>query len=285
MWWAGWTTELQNYIPHNQDIISPRWVKVSSLLLSHISSTLVSSSTRDCWVSTSSSWQTAGSGWWAGLSWSSTLRLLHSSWTDSILVPLSMQSWSTCICWNSSTGRLDTSTLSTSLWTELVTISAGDACAGSRPSTPSLLTIWWIIPVRCPLLATESSSSSDSLLSLSTTGLIIRRKSLNSPAEAATSGLARQSLFQLNTLQVTERKRRANFLSGTMLLVGWDLIYREIIFSGFWGLSRHMNYVFELMLALSWSGPALGYGVVPFFYWWFLLILLVHRYARCSAQK
>ena len=44
-----------------------------------------------------------------------------------------------------------------------------------------------------------------------------------------------------------------------------------------------MNYVFELMLALSWSGPALGYGVVPFFYWWFLLILLVHRYAHCSA--
>ena len=26
--------------------------------------------------------------------------------------------------------------------------------------------------------------------------------------------------------------------------------------SGFWGISRHMNYVFELMLALSWSLPA-----------------------------
>jgi hypothetical protein len=48
-------------------------------------------------------------------------------------------------------------------------------------------------------------------------------------------------------------------------------------YSGFWGLSRHMNYVFELMLALSWSLPAIGYGVFPFFYFVFLVILLVHR--------
>ena len=47
--------------------------------------------------------------------------------------------------------------------------------------------------------------------------------------------------------------------------------------SGFWGLSRHLNYVFELMLAATWSCPALGYGLYPWFYWWFLLILLVHR--------
>merc|ERR1712113_152228 len=62
----------------------------------------------------------------------------------------------------------------------------------------------------------------------------------------------------------------------------------KLLVSGFWGLSRHMNYVFELMLAFSWSCPALGYGVYPFFYWWFLLILLVHRTFRdeekCSAK-
>ena len=50
-------------------------------------------------------------------------------------------------------------------------------------------------------------------------------------------------------------------------------------YSGFWGLSRHLNYVFELMLAATWSCPALGYGLYPWFYWWFLLILLVHRSA------
>ena len=48
-----------------------------------------------------------------------------------------------------------------------------------------------------------------------------------------------------------------------------------------------MNYVFELMLALSWSLPSLGNNAVlslarisPFFYFFFLLILLVHRYSR-----
>jgi len=62
----------------------------------------------------------------------------------------------------------------------------------------------------------------------------------------------------------------------------------KLLISGFWGMSRHMNYVFELMLALSWSLPALGYGVYPFFYFIFLVILLVHRTFRddekCSAK-
>lgn len=47
-----------------------------------------------------------------------------------------------------------------------------------------------------------------------------------------------------------------------------------------WGLARHLNYVFELMLALSWSLPTLGHGVLPFVYFWFLLVLLVHRVFR-----
>ena len=62
----------------------------------------------------------------------------------------------------------------------------------------------------------------------------------------------------------------------------------RLMVSGFWGVSRHLNYVFELMLALSWSLPSLGNGVSPFFYFWFLLILLVHRTFRdeekCRAK-
>jgi len=54
----------------------------------------------------------------------------------------------------------------------------------------------------------------------------------------------------------------------------------KLLISGFWGLSRHMNYVFELMLAFSWSLPALGYGPYPFLYCGFLIILLVHRTFR-----
>jgi len=61
----------------------------------------------------------------------------------------------------------------------------------------------------------------------------------------------------------------------------------KLMLSGFWGVSRHMNYVFELMLALSWSLPSLGNSadlglarMSPFFYFFFLLILLVHRTFR-----
>ena len=54
----------------------------------------------------------------------------------------------------------------------------------------------------------------------------------------------------------------------------------RLLLSGFWGLSRHMNYVFEIMLAFSWSLPAIHYGITPFFYVIFLIILLVHRTFR-----
>ena len=49
----------------------------------------------------------------------------------------------------------------------------------------------------------------------------------------------------------------------------------KLLISGFWGLSRHMNYVFELLLALSWSLPGLGYGLSPFLYFFFLVILFI----------
>ena len=54
----------------------------------------------------------------------------------------------------------------------------------------------------------------------------------------------------------------------------------KLLLSGFWGLARHMNYVFEIMLATSWSLPALRYGILPFLYVFFLVILLVHRTFR-----
>ena len=56
--------------------------------------------------------------------------------------------------------------------------------------------------------------------------------------------------------------------------------FSRLLTSGFWGVSRHMNYVFELTLALSWSLPARHYGPLPFAYFAFLLVLLVHRCFR-----
>ena len=54
----------------------------------------------------------------------------------------------------------------------------------------------------------------------------------------------------------------------------------RLLLSGFWGLARHMNYVFEIMLATSWSLPAIHYGVTPFYYVIFLVVLLIHRTFR-----
>jgi len=62
----------------------------------------------------------------------------------------------------------------------------------------------------------------------------------------------------------------------------------KLLISGFWGVSRHLNYVWELMLALSWSLPGLGNGPWTFLYFYFLVILLVHRTFRdeekCSKK-
>lgn len=62
----------------------------------------------------------------------------------------------------------------------------------------------------------------------------------------------------------------------------------KLLTSGFWGLARHLNYTFELMLALSWCLPGLGRGLLPFLYFFFLCVLLVHRVFRdeekCSVK-
>jgi len=62
----------------------------------------------------------------------------------------------------------------------------------------------------------------------------------------------------------------------------------KLLISGFWGIARHTNYVFELCLALSWSLPGLGQGIYTFFYFIFLFILLTHRTLRdeekCAAK-
>jgi 7-dehydrocholesterol reductase len=53
-----------------------------------------------------------------------------------------------------------------------------------------------------------------------------------------------------------------------------------LLASGFWGITRHMNYTFELMTAFVWSLPALLASPIPYFYFIFLLILLTHRTVR-----
>ena len=54
----------------------------------------------------------------------------------------------------------------------------------------------------------------------------------------------------------------------------------KLMLSGYWGVARHMNYLMEINLSLSWALPAAGYGIVPFAYFIFIIILLVHRTYR-----
>jgi 7-dehydrocholesterol reductase len=50
-----------------------------------------------------------------------------------------------------------------------------------------------------------------------------------------------------------------------------------LLVSGFWGLSRHFNYVPEVGVALFWSLPGLYYHFLPYIYVVYLTALLVHR--------
>lgn len=61
-----------------------------------------------------------------------------------------------------------------------------------------------------------------------------------------------------------------------------------LLASGFWSLSRHINYVFEILAALCWALPSGASSLVPYLYVLYLTGLLVHRSYRdeekCSLK-
>lgn len=62
----------------------------------------------------------------------------------------------------------------------------------------------------------------------------------------------------------------------------------RLLVSGFWGLSRHFNYVGDITMALAWCLPCLFYSPLPYFYVIYFTALLVHRQRRddkkCAAK-
>ncbi len=50
--------------------------------------------------------------------------------------------------------------------------------------------------------------------------------------------------------------------------------------SGWWGISRHMNYMGDLILSLSYCLACGFHSIVPYFYFFYLSILLIHRCYR-----
>jgi protein-S-isoprenylcysteine O-methyltransferase Ste14 len=53
-----------------------------------------------------------------------------------------------------------------------------------------------------------------------------------------------------------------------------------LLVSGWWGLSRHMNYFGDLLMGLAWCLPCLFGSPLPYFYIVYFVILLVHRERR-----
>jgi len=60
--------------------------------------------------------------------------------------------------------------------------------------------------------------------------------------------------------------------------------WNPLLLSGWWGVSRHFHYLPELVLAFSWSVPALLENLLPYAYFIFLTILLVHRTFRDDTK-
>ncbi|KAF5346648.1 hypothetical protein D9758_013196 [Tetrapyrgos nigripes] len=54
----------------------------------------------------------------------------------------------------------------------------------------------------------------------------------------------------------------------------------KLLISGWWGLSRHPNYLGDLLMALSWSLPTGFETPITYFYITYFTILLVHRERR-----
>ncbi|KAI8070860.1 ergosterol biosynthesis ERG4/ERG24 [Gongronella butleri] len=54
----------------------------------------------------------------------------------------------------------------------------------------------------------------------------------------------------------------------------------KLITSGWWGVSRHINYLGDWLMALSWSLPCGFASPVPYFYPFYFAILLLHRERR-----
>ena len=54
----------------------------------------------------------------------------------------------------------------------------------------------------------------------------------------------------------------------------------KLLTSGWWGISRHMNYTFEIGLSACWSAVGYQLGIPPFAYLAYIIALLVHRLYR-----
>jgi len=57
-----------------------------------------------------------------------------------------------------------------------------------------------------------------------------------------------------------------------------------LLVSGFWGWSRHFNFLGDILMALAWCLPCLFDSIVPYFYVIYFVLLLIHRERRDNKR-
>lgn len=54
----------------------------------------------------------------------------------------------------------------------------------------------------------------------------------------------------------------------------------KLLITGWWGYARHMNYLGDLLMGLSWCLPCGTGSILPYFYFFYFAGLLIHRERR-----
>jgi len=90
-----------------------------------------------------------------------------------------------------------------------------------------------------------------------------------------------KELFRTGGSQTKIWGKRAESVPVTYVTADGNPKKSQLLISGWWGVSRKINYSFELAAAFLWSVEGgWQYGVWPFLYFMFLSVLLIHRVFR-----
>jgi len=86
--------------------------------------------------------------------------------------------------------------------------------------------------------------------------------------------------FRKNNGNINIWGKKATYIDAKFQTVQGEEKHTKLLTSGWWGVSRHANYTFELAAALLWSPPVQFHQITPYLYFIFLTLLLLHRAIR-----
>ncbi len=89
-----------------------------------------------------------------------------------------------------------------------------------------------------------------------------------------------KNIFRQNDGNISIWKEKANFIPCEYLTSDGEKRKSKLLTSGWWGISRHMNYTGDLIFSLAISLACGTEYLFPYFYFVFMTILLIHRCFR-----